>query len=359
MAGGAGGGPRVRIQHFGPRVGDCGGGGIASVIGTMLEGAERRPHDSGHTATARRTRRLYSADLWARAMVSLVGVRLRHRHLVAHVHLADGGSLHREGSVLRAAHRLGIPTVATVHASELDQILVDDFRQLARVLRRADVVHALGDREAGKLRRVIGDRPLVTIPNAVTMPPAAAPAGEVPPRVLFAGEVGTRKGVDVLMDAWAYVRAGCPDAELVMAGPLRDLPAPSGPGVEWLGAVAPAAIAPLLTGCRVAVLPSRREALPMFLIEAMAAARPVVATPVGDVDSLVDAEWLVPVEDADTLAARLLRLLTDPELASSVGAAQRERVRAGFSTEAVHPLFDELYRDLALGAAGARPARRT
>lgn len=84
----------------------------------------------------------------------------------------------------------------------------------------------------------------------------------------------------------------------------------------------------------VLVLPSAQEAMPMTLLEGMAAGLPVIATAVGAVPELVLHEktgYLVPVGDADALADSIIRLLRDRRLAAAIGRAGREHVRANFS----------------------------
>ena len=82
---------------------------------------------------------------------------------------------------------------------------------------------------------------------------------------------------------------------------------------------------------RIAVLPSLREGVPTVLLEAMAAGRPVVATRVGHVDTIVEdgvEGYLVAAGDVAALADRIVRLLTDRRLAARMGAAGRRRAAA-------------------------------
>jgi glycosyltransferase involved in cell wall biosynthesis len=105
----------------------------------------------------------------------------------------------------------------------------------------------------------------------------------------------------------------------------------------------------LLESLDVVVLPSWTEGLPVVLLEAMAHARPVVATPVGGTPELVvDGETglLVPPRDPEALADALRRLLGDPDLARRLGEAGRERVAERFTaarqTRRILELYDEL-----------------
>jgi len=94
------------------------------------------------------------------------------------------------------------------------------------------------------------------------------------------------------------------------------------------------------------VLPSLVEALPMCLLEAMAAGRPVIATRVGMVPHVVLHErtgLLVDPGDPTALAGSIERLLRDRELAARLGAAGRERASEEFSAEVMAKQYLELY----------------
>jgi Glycosyl transferases group 1 len=83
-------------------------------------------------------------------------------------------------------------------------------------------------------------------------------------------------------------------------------------------------------------VPSLAEGLPLAILEAMACARAVVATPVGGVpEAVVDGTTglLVPPRDPDTLAAAVTRLVRDRDLARRTGAEGRRRVETHFSLE--------------------------
>jgi glycosyltransferase involved in cell wall biosynthesis len=105
------------------------------------------------------------------------------------------------------------------------------------------------------------------------------------------------------------------------------------------------------------VLTSRNEGSPVALIEAMAAARPVVATRVGGVPELVgDAGLLTDVDDARALAGAVERLLADPALASHLGQRGRCRVIPAFSQERLVGEIDALYQRLLAPHAARSPA---
>ncbi len=98
----------------------------------------------------------------------------------------------------------------------------------------------------------------------------------------------------------------------------------------------------LFRGCTLFVLPSRQEPQGIVSLEAMACAKPVVASRVGGVPEIVlDGETglLVPGEDASALSSALETLLADPARAQKLGAAGRERALSQFTWTDCRPVF--------------------
>jgi glycosyltransferase involved in cell wall biosynthesis len=106
----------------------------------------------------------------------------------------------------------------------------------------------------------------------------------------------------------------------------------------------------LLAGADVFTLPSRMEGLPLVVLEAMAQARPVVATAVGGTPELVEdavTGLLVPPGDVAALASALRSLLDDPARARTLGEAGRRRFEEQFTTAAMTDPVLEVYAELA------------
>jgi L-malate glycosyltransferase len=97
------------------------------------------------------------------------------------------------------------------------------------------------------------------------------------------------------------------------------------------------------------VLPSWIEGLPLVVLEAMAQAKPVVATAVGGTpEAVLDGETglLVPARDVPALASALERLLGDDDLRRRYGEAGRRRVDAHFAASAMTQRILEIYDEL-------------
>ena len=154
--------------------------------------------------------------------------------------------------------------------------------------------------------------------------------------VIFAGEVGERKGADTLLSAWGKIagqhRCGW---KLIIAGPIvMDLSAyPIDESVEFLGTVPHKDVVELQRTAKIAVLPSRHEALPMFLLESMAAGCAVISTDVGQIKELLSkkAGVLVRPADSDGLLHALAGLMENTEAREATANRARQKIETEYS----------------------------
>jgi glycosyltransferase involved in cell wall biosynthesis len=189
-----------------------------------------------------------------------------------------------------------------------------------------------------------------------------APVGERPAaagsRILFLANIGIRKGIFTLLDAFARVRAQRPEALLTVggAGPELDLvrarieAAGLGASVEILGNVPRADVPALLHKSAVFCAPSFGEPYGMSAIEAMAAGLPLVVTDCGGLAEVADADGAlyVPPGDAAALANALLTVLNSPERARRMGAHNLRRAREVFDWSTVVDSLESTYAGVAL-----------
>lgn len=136
--------------------------------------------------------------------------------------------------------------------------------------------------------------------------------------VTYVGRLVVEKGLRELLDACRTLSAARPRLRLVLVGegPMREeiatrLAADPSLQVTLVGAQPPAEVARWMAASDLVTLPSYSEGHPNVLVEALACGRPVVATPVGGIPEVVDAESgiLVPARDAQALAAGLAQAL--------------------------------------------------
>lgn len=198
------------------------------------------------------------------------------------------------------------------------------------------------------------------IPNVVDLARFAYREREpLRPRFVCTRNFERHYGIDVVLDAFARIRAVHPDATLTLAGTgsedarLRARAAALGDAVRFAGAVDPTDMARWLDDADVYLNASTIDNQPVSLLEAMAAGLVVISTDVGGIGEMLthDASGvLVPPGDAAGMAAAACRLLADPARAAALATAARARLDR-FTWAAVRDEWRAAYGlDRAVGA---------
>ncbi len=326
---------------------------------------ERHERKYGPSVKAEQRARnaLYFADYFKRRGVDHV-----------HVHFAN-----------RAAHTAmflneisGIPFSVTAHGQDFMKDLGNDDL-LREICGAAEFVAAETDYSRDLLRRRCPDSRIHRVYNGIDLTrfPASDYESVAPyhvPRLLSIGRLVTFKGFEYLIDACAELeRRGLNfTCEIIGDGPLRgDLEARIrklnlSDRVHLLGSLSQGAVLEKLGSADIFALASvtdtqgASDVFPTVIIEAMAAARPVVSTRLAGIpESVVDGETgiLVPPENTTALAEALSRLIQDAKLRLRFGRAGRARIEQHFRIErTVAPLI-ELLRKIPGASKGKAPHR--
>ena len=192
------------------------------------------------------------------------------------------------------------------------------------------------------------ERPSCALRRELSVPPGACVIGLI-------GRLAEVKRPVLALEVFGDLAREFPSAQLIVAGDgaLRKaltreldrlLPAIR-ERVHLLGAVTQ--IEPVHGAIDVLLGTSRAEGMPVAMIEAAAAGRPVVSTAVGGVPELVTAGITgLFGTDRDALVAALSGLIGDPAERRRLGAAARERARAEFTADALANKLEAVYRTL-------------
>lgn len=321
-----------------------------------------------------------------RLRAAVLGWRLHRR---ARALLSEGfdqmhcGQLVETGPWATAlAARHGVPSLAFAYGEELGlcRRRALEGRLLAATLRRAGLVAAVSGPTRGRLRAYgVADERLALVPPGVEAERWACDSGraqafrrrhdlEGRPVALTLTRLIPRKGVDTVLRALPAVLSRVPDLVYVIAGTGPDEPRLRGlaadprvaPAVRFLGGVAEEDLVACYHAGDVFVMPNRElpngdlEGFGQVFLEASACGRPVIGGRSGGaVDAVVDGVtgFLVDPTSPQETAARLVDLLTRPDLRASLGAAGRRRAAAATWSASAAALRGAIDRKVAPAAA--------
>lgn len=228
-------------------------------------------------------------------------------------------------------------------------------RSVRAAVRAGAWIHTDSEYVAGEVRDIYSIEPhrVVTVPLGVRLPQAGPHTAPGAPYVLALGAADRRKGLTTLVAAFDALASTNRGLRLIHAGPdgnasgdLADAVdrSPHRDRILRLGWVDDSARAALLARAAAVAYPSLYEGFGLVVLEAMAAGRPVVTTPVAAIpEAAGDGALYVEAGDADALAGALQRVLEDQELAAELVARGRDRA-SGFTWERTAEGLIDIYR---------------
>ena len=261
-----------------------------------------------------------------------------------------------------AARRTGVAHLFTMHGSRYYAGRLQRRMAIRLAALFSDSMVAVSQSLARHLSRDLWIRPsrITTIPNGArppVLPVRSSLRDELQLQsgdqlVVAVGNLYPVKGHEFLLEALALLAARCPRLHVAIAGRgelesrlrerARDLRVSD--RFHLLGLRSD--IGNLLAGADLFALPSLSEGVPLALLEAMLAARPVIASAVGEVPIVLDggrAGVLVPAKDAHALANAIADAVSDPGRSHALGAAAHTRATEAYSFDVMMESYLALY----------------
>jgi glycosyltransferase involved in cell wall biosynthesis len=177
-----------------------------------------------------------------------------------------------------------------------------------------------------------------------------------PFKLLFIGSLIPLKGLDVLLKALAGINSQASWTLTVVGdGPEKDYLKSLATDLEiykkirFLRSISPDGIPQLMNDHHILILPSYREGRPNVVLEAMAAALPVLATDIEGTRELIQHDqtgWLVPQGDVDALSGALDDLIGGKRNLAAAGLASRQWMQEqGLTWDNTAKLYSQLYAE--------------
>ena len=235
--------------------------------------------------------------------------KLRERLLSGHfdcVHLTTSGSLSliRDYLLCSTAKRLGIPVVYHIHFGRIPEMNVKDsieWKFFKRILKKVNGVVAIDKKTFECLSPLTKER-VSYIPNPIDMKRLPVITGSNKKIVMYLGWVIKEKGIEELLKAWEQIYEENREWVLYVVGPYHDEyykylnQQYNLQGVKFWGEKPHSEAMKLLNEASIFVLPSYTEGCPYSVMEAMALAKPVVATAVGNIPDMLSENCGIVIE---------------------------------------------------------------
>ena len=303
---------------------------------------------------------LHEADVFSRGPADMESASARVGSICRDRNIAFIHAFTAPAAAAGLAHRPVMASVVGWAAEKATWQRVMD----AAVLDRCAIVTAVSEAMRAEVHAAgLTRRDVRLIRHGVALEPFRDLSGVHPAvplrRIGVMAQLVPRKGVDVLLRAVArlspeiwqeLIIAGTGEAAAHLQSLSGDL-LPSG-RVMWAGTMSTQAF---FERVDLVVVPSRSDALPLVLLQAMAYGRPVVATAVGGIPEAAshpDEVLLAEPDDPPALAGALARTLSDPEGALRRCRAARRRIERDFSWETTAMRYLECYAELTAGRQG-------
>lgn len=286
---------------------------------------------------------------------------------IVHIHgIWHGGIRHIE-----RLQRAGIHTVVSIHGMLDPSVLaITPWRKALvtawyqrRMLRQADAIHALNEREAEQIRGYLGESspPIVVIPNGVKLPDP--PGGDTPhPQRIFLTccQFIPRKGLVELLDCW-NASGLAHEAQLHVAGDghgpyadhIKERLAREA-GVRYLGFLNGPARDAAYRACDVVVLATKGEGMPMGILEGLSFGRPCVVTPAANLPAIASGQLGWMAEPGAPFTAALIAAARMP---ADAFAACAQRCRSYIAREHGDALIAQRFCALYDSILSSRPLK--
>lgn len=323
-------------------------GGITTLTTNILDSALSEDYDFIYVASQAEDFRKFAKIFMAlTAVLKFVWSCLFDSPRLVYVHIGSNASLYRESAFIVLGRIMRRPVISHFHAGDIDHYFPRQPLIGKKLIRFAiglsHSVIAVSRESARQIAQMDNRLRISIIPNAIDVADFKnnkrvpyKSARDEPVRLLFVGAVGKLKGENDLIAALAILRDDGKNVRASFLGygaeSLKDNCARCGVTdlIEYLGPVAMRERIAFYERADIFVLPTHAEAMPISVIEAMAAGLPIISTAVGGIPEILghgEEGLLFPAGDVKALAEAIRVLVEDRQTRVTMGRNARKRAR--------------------------------
>lgn len=292
-------------------------GGIESVIKNQLE--YKNSEIIFENLISWQPGSLHGLIFLPKILFSLMKTNFDDTYIAHHIHIGRRGSLIRESIYSWISSCSSKKTIITLHGSDIEKYSAGFKKYLLKyfVLPPADRIVVLTPKTLEIVKNC--NFKAYLYPNPVSVKSEFVPPLMRKNFFFFAGRMDTRKGLDLLFQAWEIFVQSSPTESLYLAGPLGDLDLDfyleKSSNVYYLGVLEKSEVLEYCKFAKCLILPSRAEQSPMFLWEGMTFGTPIISTDVGAVRWMLGENYplIFEIDNQDQLLEKMRLIDSDSE----------------------------------------------
>ncbi|NLV37305.1 MAG: glycosyltransferase [Clostridiaceae bacterium] len=339
-------------------------GGISNWVMLLKNYIDNRNDitiDIVNTAPARRN--IDGRTLWDRVVIQGMSIfkkcselrkNIKEKHPdVVHITTSGQLSIIRDIALLRTAKKKKVSSVYHIHFGRIKEIADKnniEWKMISKAMSLATEVIVIDKTTYDTVKDKIPSVNLTYIPNPIDVSNLPEPKRNNNKTILFLGWVVKTKGIEELLTAWKNVRQEHDDWKLTIVGPCNEKYFSylktnySFEGVEFTGEKDHECAMELLNDAGVFILPSYTEGFPNVVLEAMALAKPIIASRVGAIPDMLseDCGLLIDKQNISDVESALQELIADTEMRNRIRESAHKKLLEEYT---VGKIFDEYMQE--------------
>lgn len=290
---------------------------------------------------------------------------IREEHIdIVHVHMAEKGSVFREGYIINLAKKMGCKTIIHMHGATIEEWYNKQNRIVKKVVRHifdsADRMIVLGENWRLFMQKIMDNKENIKVLYNAVQVPTSNMYEKQATSILFYGMLIQRKGIDDLLYAFKQIVDEIPtNVNLVLYGDDYDSEEKIEQKIERFGLTNRAIYNGWLTNenkknvfkeAMMNVLPSYNEGLPMTILETMGYGIPNISTNIAAIPEAIDGDKngiLIRPGDREALKNALKKIVTNDKLrweySQNAYNKAKEKFSLKYHLETLKQIYSELY----------------
>lgn len=297
------------------------------------------------------------------ALVRVIGLLIIWRPQIMHLHFSKRAGFYRKAILMWLARNAGLKTIMHAHGplfpAFYDSQIPLAQRFIRSTLNATTIVIALTPAWANYYQQLVTQAQVITLANPVKLvDDKAQPTSH--PCILALVRLTPLKGVPEMLEAARILHHTHPNVPFVIGGD-GDIPtwkAQAPINVSFPGWLSDKAKSDALRNATIFIQPSHAEGMSLAVLEAMSYGLPVIVSDARGLPDLIQHEQtglVVPVGDAEALAASIQRLLDDVDLRQRLGHAARSHVLEHYTAVRIMMKLYDIYEKILYGLKDSKP----